>query len=436
MRWGWISLLVIVLEVYLWAKAGNQSFVKPFRFHLYAFSVLGLYFASRYVWRRMRQLIRPLPLLAQYPLLAVLLVALSLATITIPLGQLIILTEPPLFLLLGSYLVGAVIFLGGALLGLHVTTFIMRRLMKRRDNNSKIDNGESKDASLRLQSLIALLIMLILCSVGDYNSHNIQIKYLAIPISGLPDNLNGTTIVHLSDIHMGPFIGRSRVESVVKKANALNGDIIVITGDLIDSSVENLWEAAKPLGELKTKLGVYYTTGNHDYYSGDVDSWIEKLPELHVTPLINERRCIQPLMKEGATTEGNGRDESCQNGFYLAGLEDIETRRIRYGHHSMDIHKALSGRTQKIPTVVLAHQPSAAAEAIHWKDVRLVLSGHTHAGQMLPLMLPIYLFNPYFAGLYQPMVGVYVYVSAGTHDYMLHYRHCKPDITLLTLVNV
>ena len=208
----------------------------------------------------MRQLIRPLPLLAQYPLLAILLVGLSLATITIPLGQLIVLTEPPLFLLLGSYFVGVVIFLGGALLGLNVTASIMRRLIRRRDN-SKIDNGESKDASLRLQSLIALLITLVLCSVGDYHSRNIQIKYVAIPISRLPRNLNGTTIVQLSDIHMGPFIGRSRIESVVQRANGLNGDIVVITGDLIDSSVENLWEAAKPLGELKTKLGVYYTTG-------------------------------------------------------------------------------------------------------------------------------------------------------------------------------
>ena len=74
----------------------------------------------------------------------------------------------------------------------------------------------------------------------------------------------------------------------------------------------------------------------------------------------------------------------------------------------MDIHKALSGRTEKIPTIVLAHQPRAAAEAIHWNDVKLVLSGHTHAGQILPLMLPIYIYNPFFAGLYEPLPGTYV----------------------------
>ena len=102
----------------------------------------------------------------------------------------------------------------------------------------------------------------------------------------------------------------------------------------------------------------------------------------------------------------------------------------------MDIHKALSGRTEKIPTIVLAHQPRAAAEVIHWNDVKLVLSGHTHAGQILPLMLPIYIYNPFFAGLYEPLPRTYVYVSAGTHYYMLPYRHYRPEITHLTLMRV
>lgn len=100
----------------------------------------------------------------------------------------------------------------------------------------------------------------------------------------------------------------------------------------------------------------------------------------------------------------------------------------------MDIHRALSGRTKHIPTIVLAHQPRAAAEAIHWNDVRLVLSGHTHAGQIFPLMIPVYLYNPYFVGLYEPLSHVYVYVSSGTHYYMLPYRHYRPEITHITLL--
>ena len=100
----------------------------------------------------------------------------------------------------------------------------------------------------------------------------------------------------------------------------------------------------------------------------------------------------------------------------------------------MDIHSALSGRTGGVPTVVLAHQPRAAAEAIVWKDVRLVLSGHTHAGQILPFMPFTYLFNPFYVGLYEPLVGVYVYVNPGTVYYLMPFRHYRPEITFLTLI--
>jgi predicted MPP superfamily phosphohydrolase len=152
-----------------------------------------------------------------------------------------------------------------------------------------------------------------------------------------------------------------------------------------------------------------------------VDNWIRVLPELNVQPLINERDC--PLSY----------DDKCA--LYVAGLEDIETRRIRYGHHSMDIHRALTGRVKATPTIVLAHQPRAAAEAIQWDDVRLVLSGHTHGGQILFMMLPVYLYNPFFAGLYQPLPDVSVYVSAGTNYYLLPYRHYRPEITHITLLS-
>ncbi len=101
----------------------------------------------------------------------------------------------------------------------------------------------------------------------------------------------------------------------------------------------------------------------------------------------------------------------------------------------MDLHSALSGRTLGVPTVVLAHQPWAAAEAIMWDDVRLVLSGHTHAGQILPMMLPTYLYNPFFVGLYQPHPQVYVYVNPGTVYFLLPFRHYRPEITFITLIS-
>ncbi len=101
----------------------------------------------------------------------------------------------------------------------------------------------------------------------------------------------------------------------------------------------------------------------------------------------------------------------------------------------MDLHAALSGRQEGVPTIVLAHQPWAAVEAIMWKDVRLVLSGHTHGGQILPATPLVYLFNPFFVGLYQPQPDVYVHVNPGTFYYILPFRHFfRPEITKITLI--
>ena len=104
-----------------------------------------------------------------------------------------------------------------------------------------------------------------------------------------------------------------------------------------------------------------------------------------------------------------------------------------YGAHSMDLDAALSLRTEGTPTVVLAHQPRAALEAAQWSDVRLVLSGHTHAGQFFPWAIVSYLINPLFVGLYEPIPGVFVYVSPGSLFYLVPFRHYRPEITHFTL---
>jgi len=107
-----------------------------------------------------------------------------------------------------------------------------------------------------------------------------------------------------------------------------------------------------------------------------------------------------------------------------------------YGNHMMDVHAALAGRDEGIPTIVLAHQPDAVLEAIYWEDVFLILSGHTHAGQLYPIALPVYLFHPFFAGLYEPRPGVYVYVSSGTvYNWMPLRDFYRPEIVLYTITN-
>lgn len=102
----------------------------------------------------------------------------------------------------------------------------------------------------------------------------------------------------------------------------------------------------------------------------------------------------------------------------------------------MDLDAALSTRTKGIPTVVMAHQPSAALLTLEWSDVRLILAGHTHAGQFFPFAVAVYFINPFFVGLYEPRPGVFVYVSPGTVYYIVPFRHYRPEITHFTLISV
>lgn len=100
----------------------------------------------------------------------------------------------------------------------------------------------------------------------------------------------------------------------------------------------------------------------------------------------------------------------------------------------MKLSQALDGRLNKFPTILLAHQPWAAYQAVNqYNDIDLILSGHTHGGQFFPMHIPIYFYNPFFAGLYKEK-ETFIYVSSGTYYYSVPLRiGSTPEITVLTL---
>src|SRR5690606_29383897 len=106
----------------------------------------------------------------------------------------------------------------------------------------------------------------------------------------------------LTDIHIGPIINRSYIEDIVRETNALNPDLIVITGDLVDGSVDELRAHAAPLAELSAPDGVWFVTGNHEYYSG-ADPWIAHLQTLGIPTLRNERVDIRGLFELARSEE-------------------------------------------------------------------------------------------------------------------------------------
>lgn len=261
------------------------------------------------------------------------------------------------------------------------------------------------------------LLALGLAGVGAASAlGQVGLRNVRVPLRRLPRSISGFRIAQLSDVHIGPTIGRAFLKGVVDRVNAIEPDMVVITGDLVDGSVAELREEVAPLGELRAKHGVFFVTGNHEYYSG-VDEWIEELGRLGIRVLRNEHVRI-----------GDGDD-----GFDLAGVDDWSAGRYGQGH-GPDLDRALAGRDPGREVVLLAHQPKQIADAAT-KGVGLQLSGHTHGGQIFPWNFLVGLDQPYVAGL--ALHGdTHIYVSRGTGYWGPPMRVAAPsEIAVVELVS-
>ena len=240
-----------------------------------------------------------------------------------------------------------------------------------------------------------------------------------VPLADLPPALDGFRIVQLSDIHVGPTIRRGELQRFVDAANALEPDLIVVTGDLVDGYVDDLRDEVAPLGELHAPEGVFFCTGNHEYY-WDAHAWIAEVARLGVTPLINEHRVVQ---RDGAS-------------ILMAGCTDYSAHRLVPEHRS-DPAKAIEGAPAHDVSILLAHQPKSA-DAAFAAGFDLQLSGHTHGGQFFPVLLFVGLVHPFSAGLGEMVRGarrMWVYVNRGTGYWGPPQRAGVPaEITVLRLV--
>jgi predicted MPP superfamily phosphohydrolase len=194
---------------------------------------------------------------------------------------------------------------------------------------------------------------------GDHEIVTVEVK-----LAKLPKALDGFSIVQLSDLHTGMTIDRDFVQRVVDRANALNADLVALTGDLVDGPVDRLRDDIAPLAQLRAKHGVFAVTGNHEYYAG-VDEWIAEISRLGARYLRNQRVTIG---EPGAS-------------FELAGVDDYSAH--EWPGHGEDLAAATAGRDANSALVLLAHQPRQVRKASQ-HGVDLQLSGHTHGGQIWP----------------------------------------------------
>ena len=218
------------------------------------------------------------------------------------------------------------------------------------------------------------------------------VRRVEIALARWPRALDGFRIVQISDIHIGPVLGRRFAERLTARVNALAPDLVAVTGDLVDGSVEALRDEVEPFAALAAGHGVYFVTGNHDVYSGG-NSWVERVRELGLRVLRNERVAIGGV-----------------DGFDLAGVDDHRGDWVRGSTEDLDA--ALAGRDASRAVILLAHDPGTFRRAAK-RSVDLQLSGHTHGGQIWPFNYLVRLAVPYVAGLHR--VGAsQLYVSRGS----------------------
>jgi uncharacterized protein len=216
-----------------------------------------------------------------------------------------------------------------------------------------------------------------------------------IPIPDLPPALRGFSIVQISDVHVGSTIKRGFVEGIVRRVNELNADLIAVTGDLVDGSVQELSFHTAPLGGLAARHGAFFVTGNHEYYSGE-RAWTEEMRRLGLRVLKNEHVVLR---HDGAS-------------LVIAGVTDFSAHHFDPAQRS-DPSAALHGAPADAGVkILLAHQPSTATAAAE-TGFQVQLSGHTHGGQFWPWNLFIHFFQPITHGLHR-LKNLWVYVNRGT----------------------
>jgi predicted MPP superfamily phosphohydrolase len=232
-------------------------------------------------------------------------------------------------------------------------------------------------------------------AIGVHQAMRIPpLKDIEIGIHGLPPQFDGYTILQLTDLHISRLFPASWARTVVERSNKLGVDLIAITGDLIDGTLDARRADIEPLRDLRATDGVYVISGNHEYIFG-YDGWMAHFAALGLLSL--ENRHIVLERKGGQLV--------------LAGITDRASRRGR--HPVRDLEAVLQSIPKDAPVILLDHQPSDARHAAKL-GVALQLSGHTHGGLIMGLdRLAAPANAGYVSGRYD-VDGMTLYVNNGT----------------------
>ena len=239
--------------------------VRALRLHVLTLQELTVTAAVWYTWKRIKYIFKSGNALSVNTIVkGVFFIHLGFSQAAIVLGLIFIGPEPLHVTHISKMCLGVTIFIALSILMVDLVWYCIRKVFCGRSEGS---NAVPVKSEVRWRTLVALAAAAILTFAGVIGVSQLTVEKISIPIHGLRPRLNGTTIVQLSDIHLGPYNGRSALQSIVHRVNSLDPDIVVITGDLVDGAVVYMREIVQPLKGLKSKHGVFFATGEYNVYS-------------------------------------------------------------------------------------------------------------------------------------------------------------------------
>jgi predicted MPP superfamily phosphohydrolase len=316
-----------------------------------------------------------------------------------------------------SFVLAGVVFRDLLLVATKSYRTIQSYINKKRKISDKSFNPERRLFMLNATNMGIIGTAAMMTGYGVYEARRKPIlEKVTVPLAGMGSGQDSFKIAQFTDIHAGYTIKRGFIQSAVEQVNNLGADVIVFTGDMVDGTVQNLRDDVAPLKELDAPYGVYYVTGNHEYYSG-AEAWIEEMDRLGFTVLLNDHKLIQ----------------FNDTRILMAGVTDYRAESI-IPEHKSDPTKAMGDARDSDVKLLLAHQPKSIFTAAEL-GYDLQISGHTHGGQYIPWSFLVTLDQPYIKGLHKHK-NTWIYVNRGTGYWGPPIRVGIPsEVTLITLIN-
>ncbi|MCS7170406.1 MAG: metallophosphoesterase [Candidatus Kapabacteria bacterium] len=325
---------------------------------------------------------------------------------------------------------GLTVMLGG--IGLSLWRLMKKSVRSLRWGSPPLETQPERRHFLRFAVLGGLSVAASTQLLATTQRRRGYVEYVELPVSGLPPQLEGMTIGVISDVHSGPFMQRSQMEEYRRELEELQCDLIVLPGDFIINRTAEIYPFVEAFSGLKAPMGVFAVTGNHDYFSGQVERVCSEIERAGISLL---RNAAVEVGRDGATIT-------------LAGIDDFYARALPdYIEHGQDPDGVLSQWERQIqrspsPRLVLCHRPYYF-EHLALLGAEGVIAGHTHGGQIVLAevgrwaLAPAAIVSPYLAGTYWSSIRsrTWMYVTRGIGTVGIPVRwNAPPEITHIRLV--